>query len=258
VPPDDRFGDLGPDQPPPKKRSAAERFEEEDRLRPEPDMPRPAPPRQGTNKYAWVVGIAMLMGICVLLLTTALPNTGAGLEGPPHRKPLPAFAAPLASGDLDGDANVRQSLSEGNDEAGDVPACRVRSAQVLNSCQLRERATVMTFLVTKAADCEPQIDRVERIKDDFPDVNFVVVMSGNSRKEASQIARNRKWTQPVGVDNDGAVVNLYGIGVCPSTVFSYPGGNVRTTKLGNLTEDQLRAQVRAIMRDPPPRTPATG
>ena len=84
--PDDSFGDLGPDQPPQKKKSAAERFEEEDRLRPEPDMPKPAEPRRGTNKYAWVVGIAMLMGICVLLLTTALPNTGAGLEGPPHRE----------------------------------------------------------------------------------------------------------------------------------------------------------------------------
>jgi hypothetical protein len=252
VSPDDSFGDLGPDQPP-KKKSAAERFEEEDRLRPEPDMPKPAPPRRGTNKYAWVVGIVLLMGICVLLLTTALPNTGAGLEGPPHGKRLPAFAAPLASSNLDGDANVRQSRSQGNDQAGKIPACRVRSLQVLNSCQLRSRPTVMTFLVTKGADCEPQIDRVERIKNEFPGVNFVVVMSGNGRKEAGQIARNRHWTQPVGVDKDGAVVNLYGIGVCPSTVFSYPGGNVRITKLGNLTEDQLRQQVRATLQPPPPK-----
>ena len=75
--------------------------------------------------------------------------------------------------------------------------------------------------MTKGADCEPQIDRVERVKDEFPGVNFAVVMSGDERKEVEQIASNRHWTQPVGVDQDGAVVNLYGIGVCPSTVFSY-------------------------------------
>ena len=48
------------------------------------------------------------MGIAVLLFTTALPNTGAGLEGPPTGRPLPQFAAPAASGNLDGDANVCQ------------------------------------------------------------------------------------------------------------------------------------------------------
>ena len=75
---EDRFGDLGGGG---DRRSAAERFEEEDRLRPEPDMPQRPPevPRPG-NKYAWVVGIVLFMGIAVLLFTTALPNTGAGLK----------------------------------------------------------------------------------------------------------------------------------------------------------------------------------
>ena len=52
---------------------------------------------------------------------------------------------------------------------------------------------------------------------------------------------------PVGVDHDGAVVNVYGIGVCPTTVFSTPGGTVRRVELGNLTEDQLRAYVRKLV-----------
>jgi peroxiredoxin len=241
--PDDVFGDLGPDPP---KRSAAERFEEEDRVNPEPDMPPPQAPRRATNRYAWLVGVIMLMGIGVLLLTTALPNTGAGLNGPPHGGLLPAFAAPLATSNIDGDANVRQSRSQGNDQAGKVPACRVISRDVLNSCQLRERPSVITFLVTKGADCEPQVDRVERMKSEFPNVDFAVVVSGDGRKDVGQIAKNRRWTQPVGVDRDGAVVNLYGIGVCPSTVFSYAGGEVRTTKLGNLTEDELRAATHVV------------
>ncbi len=140
--PEDRFGDLGR----PDGRSAAERFEEEDRLRPEPDMPQRPPevPRPG-NQYAWVAGIVVLMGIGVLLFTTTLPEHGAGLRGPGTGKVVPDFAAPLATGDLEGDANVR---GKGNDQAaGPVPACQVRSEEVFNVCELRRRPLVLTFVV---------------------------------------------------------------------------------------------------------------
>lgn len=244
--PEDRFGDLGGED----RRSAAERFEEEDRLRPEPDMPPKRPEVRGAgNRYAWVVGIVMLMGIGVLLITTALPNTGEGLRGPKIGRRLPAFAAPLATGHIEGDANVRQGR-KGNDNAGAVPACQVRSEQVVNSCELRRKPLVLTFLVTRGADCEPQVDRVERMRKDFRGVNFAAVVSGNNRDEVEQIAHRRRWGMPVAVDQDGAVVNLYGIGVCPTTVFSSAGGKVRASKLGNLTEDELRAEVRKLLRRP--------
>ena len=66
---DDRFDDLGA----PDRRSAAERFEEQDRINPEPDDPRRRPevPRPG-NRYAWVVGILMLMAIGVFTVTYPL------------------------------------------------------------------------------------------------------------------------------------------------------------------------------------------
>ena len=237
--PEDRFGDLGR----PDGRSAAERFEEEDRLRPEPDMPQKPPevPRPG-NRYAWVAGILALMGIGVLLVTTTLPDAGQGLRGPGRGKVVPDFAAPLATGNLEGDANVR---GKGNDSeaAGPVPACQVRSEEVVNVCELRRRPLVLTFLVTRGADCEPQVDRVERIRREFPDVGFAAVVGGNEREEVEQIVRRRGWGMPVAVDEDNAVVNLYGVGVCPTTVFSAAGGRVRETKLGNLTEAELRAEV---------------
>jgi peroxiredoxin len=244
---DDPFADLGNGRP---KRSAAERFEEEDRLNPEPDDPRRRRPeiRRPANRYAWVVGIVMLMGIGVLLLTTAIPNSGAGLEGPVPGDPLPQFAAPAAYGTLNGDANVCKEGGKCDGKgAGSVPACRVRSDQVVNSCELRDKPVVLTFLVTRGADCEPQVDRVERMRKQFPQVNFAAVVSGNDRAEVERIARRRGWTLPVAVDSDGAVVNLFGVGVCPTTVFARKGGRVRTTKLGNLTEAELRAQVRAVL-----------
>jgi hypothetical protein len=48
------------------------------------------------------------------------------------------------------------------------------------------------------------------------------------------------------VDEDGSVVNLYGIGICPVTVFA-KGGRVEDTKLGNLTEAQLRRHVERLV-----------
>jgi hypothetical protein len=240
---EDRFGDLGPGR---DRRSAAERLEERDRTHPEPVESPPEVPRPG-NRYAWVVGIAMLMGLGVLLLTTTLPNTGEGVRGPEPGEPLPEFAAPLATGDLEGDANVRQD-GEGSDAQGRVPACEVRTRDVVNLCELRKRPLVLTFVVTRGADCEPQVDRVERMKGAFRGVNFAVVMSGNDRGEAEAITRRRRWTQPVAVDEDGAVVNQYGVGVCPTTVFALRGGSTNETALGNLTEAQLRRKVRRLLR----------
>jgi hypothetical protein len=247
VPDDDRFGDLGqaPSEEAPR-RSAAERLEERDRTHPEPGQRPPEVPRPG-NRYAWLVGILMLMGLGVLLLTTALPNTGEGVRGPSPGRPLPKFAAPLASGHLEGEANVCQRRPCPK-EAGRLPACEVRSPDAVNLCRLQRRPLVLTFVVTRGADCEPQVDRVERVKRDFPEVSFAVLMSGNKRSDAEQIATRRRWTEPVAVDEDGAVVNLYGVGVCPTTVFSLRGGRVFQTALGNLTESQLRSRLQQLLR----------
>ena len=201
--------------------------------------------RPSGNKYAWLVGILLLMGIGVLALTTTLPNTGKGIEGPPTGSRMPVFAAPLATGNLDGEANVcrRRPCSK---NAGPVPACEVRDRDVLNLCALRRRPLVLTLVVTRGADCEPQVDRVERMKGQVPGVGFAVVMSGNEREAAEHIVRRRGWTQPVGVDHDGRVVNVYGVDACPITVFAAPGGRVVETVLGNLTEEQLVTKARRL------------
>lgn len=247
---EDRFGDLGAARRPvDDERSAAERLEEEDRLRPEPDDPQRRPPdvRGPGNKYAWVVGIVMVMGIGVLLLTTAIPNRGVGFRGPPKDEVLPDFAAPLVVGNVEGDANVYQKRNPGSD---DPAACEVRGDQVVNICDLRkEKPVVLSFLFDRGAECNFQIDQVERVKPDFPQVNFVAVyFSNEDRAEIADIVRRREWTMPVGLDTDGAVVNLYNIGGCPTIVFARAGGRVRSVRLGKLSEDQLRLEVQALVR----------
>ncbi len=251
--PEERFGGLDGDH----RRSGGERVEEE-RPRPALSAPagpagRPQMPRPG-RRYAWAAGFVVLMGIAVLLYTTTLPRTGAGVRGPEQGGVLPAFAAPLAIGGVDCPEdqakcalNVCQRAGECNDSSGRVPACDLRGEGIFNVCELRKRPLVMTFLSTEGADCEPQVDRVERVRGEFPGVQFAAVVSGEGRAAVEQIVRRRGWGLPVAVDVDGTLQRLYSFGVCPSTVFSQPGGRVLATEIGNLTEQQLRTQVRRLL-----------
>ena len=230
---EDRFEDL----------SVGERLAERDRTHPEP-VRRPEVPRPG-NKYAWAVGIVLLMGLGILLFAETLPNQGKGLKGPEPGQRLPAFAAPAADGDKEGDANVCQK-EPCNTNAGRIPACQVRGPGIVTVCPKERGARVMTFVVTRGTDCEPQVDRVERMRAEFPTVRFVTVLSGDTKEESKNLARARRWSQPVAVDTDGSLVNLYGVGVCPVTVFARDG-RVRETNVGNLTEAQLRAKTRRLL-----------
>jgi hypothetical protein len=230
---EDRFDDL----------TTGDKLARRDETHPEPVKP-PEVPRP-SNKYAWLVGILMLMGLGVLLFAQTLPNAGEAVQGPNEGQRLPAFAAPAADGSLEGDANVCQGrpCPEG---AGKNPACELESEDVVTVCPRRDRPLVLTFVVTRGTDCEPQVDRVERVRRQLPGVDFVTVVSGDTREEAEGLARSRDWRQPVAVDEDGSVVNLYGIGICPVTVFA-EAGRVRETTLGNLTEDQLRRRAERLM-----------
>jgi hypothetical protein len=230
---DDRFEDL----------TTGEKLARRDETHPEPVKP-PEVPRPG-NKYAWLVGILMFMGLGVLLFAQTLPNAGESLQGPNVGQRLPAFAAPAADGNLDGDANVCQErpCPEG---AGPFPACELRSEEAVTVCPDRPRPLVLTFVVTRGTDCEPQVDRVERVRRQVPGVDFVTVVSGDEREETEGLARQRGWEQPVAVDEDGSVVNLYGIGICPVTVFAR-NGKVRAVPLGNLTENQLLHRARRLL-----------
>jgi hypothetical protein len=230
---EDRFEDL----------SVGERLAERDRTHPEP-VRRPEVPRPG-NKYAWVVGILMLMGLGVLLFAETIPNQGKGLRGPEPGQRLPAFAAPEARGDKEGDANVCQK-EPCNENAGKIPACDVKGSGIVRVCPSERGALVMTFVVTRGTDCEPQVDRVERITGEFPDVRFLTVLSGDTKDEAGNLAQARRWSEPVAVDEDGSLVNLYGVGVCPITVFARDG-RVRRAKVGNLTEVELRRETRRLL-----------
>lgn len=239
---DDRFDDLTP----------GERLAERDRTHPEPAPKRPPDLRSPANKYSWLVAIVMTMVLAMVLFLNTLPNSGEALFGLERGERLPDFAVPLATSNLEGDANVCQS-EPCPSQSGAAPACSLHSASVMNICDLSRRPLVLTFIVDRGADCYPQVDRTERLKARLPEVQFATLFfTRKDRAQVKRLVRARRWTQPVGIDADGVVTNRYGVGGCPTTIFVRPGGRVLISKIGNLTERELEVTARRLLRVPAP------
>ena len=231
--PDDRFADLG------SGTRAGDRLADLDDH--EPDRG-PEPPRRPAS-YTWVVGVAAVILIAVVSLNT-LDSPGEGSGGPQVGKPIPRFAAPSASEDVEFDANVNQTASD--PAPGDTAACDVpRSTGAIRSCDYTSKPLMLTFIVP-TTECEAFVDRVERLRSRFPGVNFVTVMSGPAKRSVKAV-RAHGWRQPVAIDRSGAVLTRYRFGLCANVVLARRGGIVRATrtKAQTWSDAQLVAAIRA-------------
>ncbi|UGS37992.1 TlpA family protein disulfide reductase [Capillimicrobium parvum] len=229
---------------------------------PEPAAGPARPPGPGggrRRRYGWLIGIVALVAMAWILVNT-LRTEGVSSSGVRPGAKLPPFAVPLALGDLDGDANVARRAGSG--PAGSRPACAVRGPQILNVCQLAERGpVVLAFLATRGGDCTTALDRLDRVRGEFPGVQVAAVSVRGDRSDLRRLVRDRGWGFPVGYDRDGAVANLYGVAVCPQTTYAYPGGAVRATTIGEQSVADLRASLRRLVatsRERGWRAPARG
>jgi len=253
-PPEDRFADLGPRRPPGGAegagepgdgRSAADRLAELDEREPEEPAREPRPePARPAGRYTWVVGIAFVIAL-IVAGANALRHAGQGSRGIVAGKHLPVFAAPLATGGHDKDVNLKANRT------GGVPAaCDVRLTGAVNLCVLSRRPLVMTFVANGGNGCASQLDRVDRVVRGFRGVNFLGVISKTSLSEAADLVRSHRVRFPVAFDRNADLFNTYAIGDCPTTVFAHAGGISAGTRLGKLSEMQLRRYVRALVRHP--------
>jgi hypothetical protein len=162
-------------------------------------------------------------------------------------KPLPRFAAPDARGPVDDDPNINQTRAD--PAPGDTPACQVRVTGAIRVCDYETKPLVITF-IAPTGECERFLDRVERLRAQFPKVNFLAVLSASSKDKAAALTSNHGWREPVAVDRNGAVLTLYRVSFCATVVFAYKGGLVRTTKTTaqNWSDAQLAAAIRATER----------
>jgi hypothetical protein len=241
---EDRFGDLGGGS-----ERAADKLADLDRADEQAERQRPPPRRREPGRsYMWVVGVAGVIAIAVVAINS-LPNAGRGSSGPVAGEPIPKFAAPSAAGTLTGDPNVKQDKDD-QGAPNDTPACEVRLPGALRSCDYTSKPLVLTFIVPGAKDCERFVDRLQRVKGRYPGVNFVVVVSGAGEGRVRSLVADHRWTLPVAIDRNLAVFNTYRVSLCATSVFAYPGGIVRTSKVEaqQWSDAQLEAAIRATER----------
>ena len=215
-----------------------------------PAEPGPRPAR----RYSTFVGIAFLILIAVATLNTIRTQGGATLE---RGTPLPEFAVPDArTGPLDRDANIAQddcSTSENPcpSDAARPPACEIPRQGAIRVCDLFDRPLVLSFWFTKGANCLPTQDLVDRAASRYRGrVNFLSIDVRDDPGTVRQIVSEHGWKMPVGFDRDGAVSDLYRVGVCPTVVFAYPGGilNFERIGTGELSAPMLNADVKRLLR----------
>jgi hypothetical protein len=226
--PDDRFADL----------RAGERLADLDRREPEAEPP---PPRR-RGRYTWVVGVAAVIAIVVVALNS-LPNPARGSDGPRVGEPLPRFAAPDARVPADFDPNINQSASD--PAKGETPACEVPGENVVRSCDHTGKPLVVAF-IAPTSECEEYLDRVDRLAQRSPGINFVAVLSAADEEKGAEILAEHDWRLPVALDRNGAILTLYRVSFCPTTVFAREGGIVRSTSTKALSDADLARQIKAI------------
>ena len=206
-------------------------------------------PKRAARPYTIAVGIVFLVVLIVAGINVGR-NSQQGVVGLSEGDPLPRFAAPAATGNLDGDANINQD-DTGGDGKHRTAACQVEGppTQVVRICDFFDKPLVMVAWFSRGCGtCKKQLDTVEKVRKQFPDVGFVGLDVGESREDSARRVRDNGWSFPMAVDRDGAVSNLYRVGVGPLTFFAYPGGIAMDTRAGDLDESELVTRVRRLIR----------
>jgi thiol-disulfide isomerase/thioredoxin len=220
--------------------------------------PGPGGGARPSRVYSLLVGAAFIALIVVALLNT-LRTTEGGLlgAGGDRGMAMPQFAVPDALGSLEGDANVYQDDCESSEipcpaDQRRTPACEVPGPGVIRVCDYFDRPLVLSFWFSRGGDCLPTQDLVDRVASRYRGrVNFLSVNIRDERAEVREVVRDRGWRIPVGHDADGAVSNIYRVGVCPTVAFLFPGGILRGASVGaeELDEGALAARVERLLRE---------
>jgi hypothetical protein len=210
-----------------------------------------------SSRYTLLVGIAFVALVAVAALNT-LRTEDSGILGTEEVRgeQLPEFAVPDIRGELDLDANITQTACETSErpcpeDARQTPACEIDPEGAIRVCDLFDRPLVLSFWFTSPDECPPTQDAVADAAQRFSGrVNFLSVAVRGDRDEIERIVDERGWQLPVGWDRDGAVSNIYRVGVCPTVVFAFPGGEFQSVALGdNVSQSALLADTRRLLRD---------
>lgn len=197
--------------------------------------------RPGFN-YVTVVGVAFVV-VIVLALVNMLRTEDSGTVGigdVGRGEPVPKFAVPVASSDLDGDANIDPKQ-----------ACKVEGADVIRVCDYFDRPLVMSFWFTKGgSQCIDQQDVFDDVALDYKRrLGALSINVRDDRDDMRSLIEEHGWKVPAGYDRDGAVSNIYRVGGCPTFIYVRKGGVMKNATIGPASAEELNAQIRSLLNE---------
>jgi hypothetical protein len=205
----------------------------------------PPPPGPPGSRYGWFVGVVAVLVVAYITLNTVV-TAPRGSQGPTAGSQLPPFAVPLATSNLNGDADIATRPNQGG--AGRVPACQERGPRILNSCQLAARGPVALGLFIPGGGCSRVLDELAALQRSFPQVQMAGVAIRGSRTDVRALIRQHGWPFPVGHDRDGALANLYHMALCSQITLAERGGRVHgRSLLGTPSPASARAALQSLV-----------
>lgn len=216
------------------------------------------PPAPGA-RYPIIVGLAFVALVAYATFNT-ISNDDDGLLGAEEAergRALAEFAVPDVRTELIGDANVFQDDCETSEnpcpeDAERTPACRIDEPRAIRVCDLFDKPLAISFWFTGGAECLPEQDAFAAVAERYAErVNFLSVNVRDDIEEVRSIVAERGWDLPVGWDRDGAVANVYRVGVCPTLALAYPGGVLQEAEIGAdvFTEEGLSDAVDKLIAE---------
>lgn len=192
-----------------------------------------------SNRYSLIIGL-VFVAIAAFALVNTITNRESGtlgLGGEVPGTPLAHFAVPDVTSNLEGDANIDP------DEA-----CEVDLPGAIRLCDFAARPLVISFWFTRGGDCTEQQDVVSAVNARYGDrVGLLSINIRDDREHVAELAESRGWSMAVGHDRDGALSNLYRVGVCPTFVFARPGLLLDEAVIGELSEEELAGRVDRLL-----------
>jgi cytochrome c biogenesis protein CcmG/thiol:disulfide interchange protein DsbE len=134
---------------------------------------------------------------------------------------------------------------------GGLPSVTLRClgpGPAVDPAALRDRPTVVNLWATWCLPCQKEMPALQRIHERFGDqVRFLGVDSRDDAGRAVEFLRTVGVTYAQTVDPDGELLRQLGIPGLPVTVVLDSDGRVAHQKIGEITESELTAKIRAVM-----------
>ena len=199
-----------------------------------------------SGRYIVFVGVAFAALIVIATVNTIGNNSAGvlGLNADIAGRALPEFAVPDIRGSVDADANVFQDDCSSSENPCPVDdrrpsACQIKPAGAIRICDYFDKPLAISFWFMKRANCLPAQDAFNRVAQRFRGrANFVSIDIRDDRDSVRSTVMDHGWTVPVGWDRDGAVSDVYRVGVCPAVAFVYPGGIFAFARAGSDVDEQ--------------------